>query len=263
MKNQSADEIYIYVLQLENRKYYVGQSNDLERRLKDHYSATRGSEWTRLHRPIGFIKVIPTGFHDPKMAMKYENEVTFECIKEYGWSNVRGGDYTNPDDITHLLGLIKDSGLGNEVCPVKVQDGIDVLNYERCVYTLQLEGGHYFVSTTSNLNMAILSEWTERGSHWTKCFKPMKLIRVMPVKNVEEYETLHLQELKRAFLEYHYSWVRGGIFNKIHEASHREMVFEVMGIGGEMNHFSNSSLISGYFRKNSLACSLVLNRCTK
>lgn len=36
MKNQANEEIYIYVLQLESDKIYAVQSNDIERRLKDH-----------------------------------------------------------------------------------------------------------------------------------------------------------------------------------------------------------------------------------
>lgn len=234
MKNQSADDIYIYVLRLEDGKYYVGQSNDLARRFNDHLSATRGAEWTRIHHPIEIMRRYRTGFNDPIMAMKVENDHTFQCIKEFGWQNVRGGDYTNPDDTYHALGLIKDSGLGNEVCPVPVANGIDVLKYERCVYTLELDGGNYFVSTTRNLNLAILNELNGRGAEWTKLLKPKKLVRVIPVSNDLEYAALHQQELKRAFLEYHYSMVRGGIFNMLYPESHKKMVYEEMGLVNEM-----------------------------
>lgn len=77
----------LYVLQLANGKYYVGTTADVKRRIEEHASG-RGSEWTRLHRPI---KVIETrkvkDEHD-------ENNTTKDLMKKYGVDNVRGGSYS-------------------------------------------------------------------------------------------------------------------------------------------------------------------------
>lgn len=224
MKNQSADEIFIYVLRLENGKYYVGQTNDLPRRFRNHLSKSSGAEWTRLHRPIEILRRFRTGLNDPDLALKYENEQTLRCIEEFGWRNVRGGDYIYVDEERHYLHLIQESNLGNTICPVEVADGIDISTFERCVFTLELEEGKYFVSTTKNLNLAILSELNGRGADWTRIFKPKRLIRVVSVNNDQEFEPMHLEELKRAFLKYRCEDVRGGRFNLINQESHWRMV---------------------------------------
>lgn len=167
--------------------------------------------------------------------MKYENDVTFHCIREYGWQRVRGGDYTLIDEKQHLLSLIFDSGLGNEVCPVKVADGINVPELGYKGFTLALEDGKYFVGTTRHVNLAILSETNGKGAEWTRLFKPKELIRLVPLKadNVEGIADLHEQELKRAMLEHGYQNVRGGSFKLIHPESHRRMVYEAFGINDD------------------------------
>ncbi|MEQ9299971.1 MAG: GIY-YIG nuclease family protein, partial [Cyclobacteriaceae bacterium] len=196
MKNQANEEIYIYVLQLENDKIYVGQSIDIDRRFKDHSRESRGSKWTKLHKPIDVIKVYRTGIKDPELALKYENDITFHCIREYGWQRVRGGDYTLIDDKQHLLSLIIDSGLGNEVCPVKLADGINVLELGYKVFTLALEDGKYFVGTTRHTNLAILSELNGKGSEWTKRFTPKELVRLLPIEVPEEKDVARMHEFE-------------------------------------------------------------------
>lgn len=228
MRNQSADEIYIYVLLLENGKYYVGQSNDIQRRLRNHFSSSKSVPWTRLHKPIRIYKKYRTGTNNPIMALKQENAQTLECIITYGWRNVRGGDFTQVNDNEHLLGLILNSNLGNHVCPIRVADDIDVNAYDKCVFTLRLEEDMYFVGTTRHLNLAILNELNGRGSEWTKRFKPVELIRAVSVNNDQEFERVHFRELKTVFLEQNYAKVRGGVFKLIHPESHRRMVYNAM-----------------------------------
>ncbi|GEM_PF-3851215 len=48
MKNQEHEEIYIYVLLLENEMIYVGQSIDIEGRFKDHYGKNGRSNWAMV-----------------------------------------------------------------------------------------------------------------------------------------------------------------------------------------------------------------------
>ncbi|MEP0987517.1 GIY-YIG nuclease family protein [Ekhidna sp.] len=224
MKNQSADEIFIYVLRLENGKYYVGQTNDLYRRFRNHQSKSSGAEWTRLHRPTEILRRFRTGLNDPELALKYENERTLRSIEEFGWQHVRGGDFINVEEEHHHLQLICESNLGNKICPIEVGSGIDIAKFESCVFTLLLEENKYFIGTTKNLNLAILSELNGRGADWTRIFKPKRLIRVVSVNNDQEFECLHFEELKRAFLKYPCVDVRGGRFNLIHSESHWRMV---------------------------------------
>lgn len=48
---------HIYILALENNCFYVGRSTNVKQRIKDHFSG-KGSAWTKLHKPIGVVKII-------------------------------------------------------------------------------------------------------------------------------------------------------------------------------------------------------------
>ena len=76
----------IYVMELENGKYYVGKTKNFEIRIGQHFSNT-GSVWTQKHHPIKVIEVIETNddFDEDKITKKY--------MRLYGIDNVRGGAY--------------------------------------------------------------------------------------------------------------------------------------------------------------------------
>jgi len=78
--------VYIYVLKLQNNKYYVGKSNDPQTRINDHTSG-RGSKWTRKHPPIDIDDVF-SNCDDFD-----ENKYTKIWMGIYGIDNVRGGSY--------------------------------------------------------------------------------------------------------------------------------------------------------------------------
>jgi predicted GIY-YIG superfamily endonuclease len=77
----------LYVLQLEDDKWYVGKTDDVEKRFEQHKSG-KGSAWTKVYKPIKIEKTQPvTSVHD-------ETNVTKDYMKKYGIDNVRGGAYT-------------------------------------------------------------------------------------------------------------------------------------------------------------------------
>ena len=80
----------IYVLRLQHGKYYVGKTNDPSSRIRSHFSGY-GSAWTQLHPPIGVVEV------RENMSNLEEDLVTKEYMARYGWWNVRGGSYCNPN----------------------------------------------------------------------------------------------------------------------------------------------------------------------
>lgn len=49
--------INIYILKLKNNKYYVGKSQDPEKRFAEHLFGSESS-WTQLHEPIEIIDII-------------------------------------------------------------------------------------------------------------------------------------------------------------------------------------------------------------
>ncbi len=99
----------LYVLECEDNKWYVGKTNDVQRRFKQHTEG-KGSEWTREYAPIRIAETRQiTSVHD-------ENNVTKDLMKKYGIDNVRGGAYASidlPDEtedmIRHELRAANDS----------------------------------------------------------------------------------------------------------------------------------------------------------
>jgi hypothetical protein len=78
--------VFIYILQLENNKYYIGKTNNPEFRIEQHFNSS-GSEWTKKYKPIELIELLPNcdNFDEDKYTLKY--------MEKYGINNVRGGSF--------------------------------------------------------------------------------------------------------------------------------------------------------------------------
>lgn len=93
--------VTLYILQLENGKYYVGKTDDVAKRYSEHKSG-RGSEWTRLYKPIKMLETRKV------ISEEDENATTKELMKKYGIDNVRGGSFVQkelPDFVKKTLEL--------------------------------------------------------------------------------------------------------------------------------------------------------------
>lgn len=78
--------IFIYVLELENNKYYIGKTNYPKFRLDSHFNY-RGSEWTKKYKPIKLKELIKNceSYDEDKYVIKY--------MEKFGIDNVRGGSF--------------------------------------------------------------------------------------------------------------------------------------------------------------------------
>ena len=47
----------VYVLELENNKFYIGYSENVNNRLLNHFNGG-GSTWTKLHKPVKLVECI-------------------------------------------------------------------------------------------------------------------------------------------------------------------------------------------------------------
>jgi len=82
---------YIYKLDLEDGKKYIGKTTNVDKRMEQHFSG-HGSKVTQKFEPIeGKIIASCNGFFSDRMEQKCTNQ----NIKKYGYSKVRGGKYVN------------------------------------------------------------------------------------------------------------------------------------------------------------------------
>ncbi len=89
----------IYILKLENNKYYIGKTDNITKRYNEHINGL-GSFWTKINKPVCIIKIIEncSPFDEDKYVKEYMNK--------YGINNVRGGSYNQikiNEDIIILL----------------------------------------------------------------------------------------------------------------------------------------------------------------
>jgi len=78
----------IYVLLLENGKYYIGRSKNVERRFKEHKKSE--NEWLKQNKPIKILE------QKPLQGLFDEDNKTKAYMYTHGIDNVRGGAYCNP-----------------------------------------------------------------------------------------------------------------------------------------------------------------------
>ena len=119
----------LYVLQLENDKWYVGKTHDIAKRFKEHQSG-KGSAWTTMNKPVRIVESRP-------LKDTYdETNTTKELMKKYGIDNVRGGAHVQvvmPEHVEKTLkmeirgdsGACFKCGLGGHFaveCPITIRE---------------------------------------------------------------------------------------------------------------------------------------------
>lgn len=96
----------IYILKLENEKFYIGKTNKINTRINDHFN-NKGSAWTRKYKPIEILDVLETE--------KSEDMITLEYMAKYSIDQVRGGSFCQisisdieRDIIQRMINSLKD-----------------------------------------------------------------------------------------------------------------------------------------------------------
>lgn len=93
------EQLKVYVLRLENDRYYVGKTHDVETRYADHLNG-RGTTWTKLYKPIELVLVknCVYSFEEDGFVKLY--------MYHHGIDKVRGGAYSSEilsDDQIYFL----------------------------------------------------------------------------------------------------------------------------------------------------------------
>ena len=121
----------IYVLQLQKKKYYVGKTDNIERRYEEHIRGI-GSSWTAKYQPIKIYKI-----HESTSSFD-EDKYTKMYMNKFGIDNVRGGSYVqeNLDDFTKYI-LQKEIWSSNNCCS---RCGRDSHFVSKCYATTDVNG---------------------------------------------------------------------------------------------------------------------------
>ena len=82
--------VNIYILELEDGKYYVGKTNHTFDRFSSHWQG-HGAKWTKKHKPVDLY-----AFHRDRPDSD-ENKLTLAMMRHYGVANVRGGSWVKVD----------------------------------------------------------------------------------------------------------------------------------------------------------------------
>jgi predicted GIY-YIG superfamily endonuclease len=90
----------IYVLLLEQSRFYVGKSSDVEMRFAEHCGGV-GCEWTRLYPALLVFE------RRPVTSLFDEDNVTKEYMRRCGIDRVRGGSYSQPILLEWQLSALK------------------------------------------------------------------------------------------------------------------------------------------------------------
>jgi predicted GIY-YIG superfamily endonuclease len=88
------DNQYVYVLRLEGGFWYVGKTNDLTKRLRQHETC-KGSNWTKAH-PV--VKLHHSKFVSSRSSSGEETRMTAELMIKHGVNKVRGAELTQVAD---------------------------------------------------------------------------------------------------------------------------------------------------------------------
>ena len=109
--------VFIYVLQLQEGKYYVGKTNNPQFRLESHFNSN-GSEWTKLYKPLRLLEL------KPNCDDYDEDKITRQYMDKYGIHNVRGGSFVSIKLDKSTIDVLKQMSNGtNNKCFVCGKEG--------------------------------------------------------------------------------------------------------------------------------------------
>ncbi len=188
----------LYILLLEQGKFYVGYTNRPNgARFLEHFSGN-GAGWTKRYKPIEVIE-----FREGTEAD--EDELTLEMMRKYGWYNVRGGRWVivdmikPPDEIMPKLPLtIQEmeenyrSKLNCSICQKQGHSDNDCFNKstKKRVITCYFCGtpGHTALVCPKKIESIKCDNCDKYGHTSAKCYYPTRTCTVVDEDEKSEEE---------------------------------------------------------------------------
>ena len=85
-------KFFVYILKCSDKSLYVGCTNDIQRRLKQHNNSKWGAHYTKIRRPV--VLIYSEKFETPVLARRRETEIKgwrrekkLNLIKKYNGTN--------------------------------------------------------------------------------------------------------------------------------------------------------------------------------
>ena len=117
--------LYIYVLQLENNRYYIGKTINLKYDIKHNFNGN-GVSFTKLYKPIYILQIYNCKESD-------EDECLNFYMQKYGKNNVRSGSF-----------IYKTNEISDEYCGTSVYTSMCDKYCIKCH-----QEGHYCMDCTN------------------------------------------------------------------------------------------------------------------
>jgi len=205
---------FIYVLALQNDKYYVGFTCNPNQRIKEHFVG-KGSEWTRKHKPISVLEIYVGDSQEEKSK-------TLQLMSEKGWENVRGYCWCQVD-LPYPPTKIKADLIVNKIenddesrMSIKLNNIDSIYSHiennklYNYVYVLKLENNKYYVGSNATQANKFERHFEGNGSPWTKTYKPVEMVSIVE-GNKQKEKQITLQMMKK------FGWenVRGYAWSQI------------------------------------------------
>lgn len=202
----------LYLLELAGGKYYVGQSDDPHFRFSEHLGK-KGSQWTRLHKPLRILMIREISVESLAEAMLRENWLTLQNMERFGWENVRGGDFTIVEayQLRGKLEYIYD--FEQNKIRYYVPDCCYLFGKSDAwhVYVLELMNGRFYIGSSKRLGKCLGEHFNGNSIDWTRDNPVLKVVELVTLKPGEGTASILKNELVMHYISL-YGWdnVRGG-----------------------------------------------------
>ena len=179
--------IELYLLELAHGHYYVGQAPDALKKYQAHLSGTAAA-WTKQYPPVKPpLKIRPLSVNSAREAMCYENWMTMHYMQQYGWQNVRGGEYLaiDPEQFRPQLQCIYDTATDRIRYYIKDNLYLFGASDHWFIYVLDLLNGNYYIGSTKRLGKALGKHFNGTGILWTAANPPIRIAELITIKETD------------------------------------------------------------------------------
>ena len=234
----------VYVLKLQQDKYFVGGTRSLLLAVKRHEKG-KSCSWTQKYPPVELIYQQTVVYENGFLNQDVLNDLVIEYGEKYGYENIRGGNFNQIDEEKHLCHIAsfirkkKNGGNATTTEPLlleyenvngELDSDVNLYQGEALyfVYVLELKDGFYHISCVRDVDRILRKIRLGKGGQWCTLHPPVKLVEVIPIIGSEKCADIEQVDpiVERYFNIYGAEKVRGGRFVFIDTENHLKKVHE-------------------------------------